>query len=179
MKSKSKNLVATRKLLPSCTASTNRSLSLHLLTLARRYLPPMEKNHTASTTSGGASSFDMAAAAALLDDMIKKLFQTYAHPDARPVDELECYNNDGTLDMDRFGEYLEQEDNEESAEQNVLLTSLLWNLCAVHQQREAQKRCPSTNESRGRTKRGGVKNPSFLKTQQQVVCKLYRQMFLP
>ena len=120
----------------------------------------MEKNH-GSSIAASSSAFDTAAAAALLDDMIKKLLQTYADPDTRPVDELECYNDDGTLDMDRFGEYLEREDEEESAEHNVLQASLLWHLSAVHQQREAQKLSRSKNESRRPKKKRRSREPKF------------------
>jgi FtsZ-interacting cell division protein YlmF len=88
--------------------------------------------------------------------------------------------------MNRFEEYLEREEEDESAEYNVLQASLLWNLCAVQQQRdkEAQKRSrpPSSSSSsnaRRRTKKRRSREPKLFEDPTYRVLATYNTKTKP
>ena len=86
----------------------------------------------------------------LLDKMIRNLVcedegggDIDEAADGPAEDEIECYKDDsGTslVDEDRLEEFLEQEDNEDEAQRNLLLTLMMTCLCEEEENKRVQQR---------------------------------------
>lgn len=78
------------------------------------------------------NKLDELSALAVLDQMIKNLVYldaTSGEIDSCPIDEIDCYNDDGTLDIDRYEQFCESQDNEEFARRYLLALSMF--VCAL------------------------------------------------
>ena len=66
----------------------------------------------------------------VLDQMIRRLYEDdyddVGVDDMIPVDEVDCYNNDGSLNMDWLDAFLDYEDEEEETQHNLLLTLMMY-----------------------------------------------------
>jgi hypothetical protein len=78
-------------------------------------------------------------ASVLLDEMIKKMYVDLGQDEKRPIDEAECYMDDGTLDLNMLDTFIEREDEEKSVKRDVLaLTTYL--LCKMREKEDEEAR---------------------------------------
>lgn len=75
--------------------------------------------------------------------------------DIRPIDESACYNDDGTMDVELYHDYLEREENEYHARRNTILSMLLWDKISSKRRKRAralQRQKPDRPLKRSRIK---------------------------
>jgi CBS domain containing-hemolysin-like protein len=78
----------------------------------------------------------------VLDQMIRRLYEDdyddVGVDDMIPVDEVDCYNDDGSLNMDRLDAFLDYEDEEEGTQHNLLLTLMMYCVSELDKMHHAQ-----------------------------------------
>ena len=58
--------------------------------------------------------------------------------DVRPIDESACYNDDGTMDVELYNDYLERDEDEYRARRNTILSMLLFDKISSKRRKRAR-----------------------------------------
>ena len=62
----------------------------------------------------------------------------YDPNDVRPIDESACYNDDGTMDLELYNDYLEREEDEDQARRTTILAMLHLHKTSSRRRKRAQ-----------------------------------------